>query len=285
MQHTTFNWYASDGQKVFGQVWRPEVGTAIRAVICLVHGLGEHSGRYAHMAKFFVGKDYAVVAFDLRGHGNSDGKRGAIPNYDLLLQQVDRGLEECSKRFPGERKFLYGHSLGGNIVTVHTLTRNPRILGSIVSAPWLRLVQEVPKSKIMQARIANYVWGGYTEKNGLDVNHLSKDPNVVQAYVDDPLVHNKISARLFLYATTWGEQALVDAHHLGIKMLLMHGTADQMTSHDASAFFAKEAPDFVTFKSWQGLYHELHNEPEKMQVFNTALNWMEDRLMAVTQIS
>ncbi|MGB1205891.1 MAG: lysophospholipase [Chitinophagales bacterium] len=278
MKHTAFNWYGPDGQLVFAQTWQPDNNFKLRGVICLIHGLGEHSGRYEQFANFFIKKDFAVIACDLRGHGQSEGKRGHVSAFHLLLNQIDKLLEEASKKFRSIPRFVYGHSMGGNVVINHALTHNPRIKGVIVSAPWLRTVAAIPSSKLLVAKIANIVWGSYTESNGLDLTQLSRDPQVAKDYEADPLVHDKISASLFSQGTQHANESMAIADQLDIPMLLMHGTKDGITDHTASVEFAQKAPKYVTFKEWKGLYHELHNEPEKNEVLEYVLTWIDKRL-------
>ncbi|MGB0840455.1 MAG: alpha/beta fold hydrolase [Chitinophagales bacterium] len=278
MRHNKFNWYERDGQQVFGQVWRPDVFD-VEGVISIIHDLGEHSSRYERMASFFVHHGYAVMAFDLRGHGQSAGTRGHCPSYDFLLGQIDRILEESSKRFPGEAKIVFGQGLGGNLVLNHTLTHNPRILGVIANSPWLRLPNP-PSSKLLwQARIMNYIFGYYTQKSPYPLNQRSNNAQILSSIKDDPLLHDKISIRLNLFANLHGEYALKEAIHLNIPTLLMHGTANGCTSFVASQEFAKKAPaDYMDFKPWEGLLHELHNEPQGEQVLQYMLKWMTAKI-------
>ncbi len=281
MKHTNLNWQGSDGQEIFGRVWEPELKSDVEAVIILVHGMGEHSGRYQHFADFFSERNVAIISFDLRGHGKSPGKRGHVDSFDVLLSQVDKGLEESSRRFPGEKKFIYGHSMGGNIVINHALTRNPRVSGVIASAPYLRLPNPVPSSKMLQAKLMNRIWGSYAESNQIDVTQLSRDKAVVAAYEKDDMVHPKISVRFFIDSFNAAQYSLDHADQLDIPMLIMHGTADTITSHLASQEFAAKAPNYVSYKSWKGLYHEIHNEPEQNEVMQYAFDWMVDRMGTV----
>lgn len=293
MKQTEFSWFGSDGKKVYGRIWQPESANKLsmsrsetKAVICLVHGMGEHSGRYEHFAQFFTNNGYSIITFDHRGHGKSEGLRGHVSSYQVLLDQVDKALEESSKRFPGEPKFIYGHSMGGNVVINHALSRNPRVLGVVASAPWLRLNVEVPKGKLLLAKIMANVWGRYRETSTLDSTDLSRDPAVAEAYDADPLVHRKISTKMFFSCYEHGEQAIADAPQLHMDMLLMHGTEDKITNYEASEEFVRNAnDDMVSFKSWEGFYHELHNEPEQKEVFQYVLDWFEDKLAASTSVS
>lgn len=276
--HETHQWQGADGKAVFGQIWQPEADTKVRAVICLVHGLGEHSSRYKHFAQFMGQKGIAVVAADLRGHGQSEGRRGDVAAFSVFYDQIDQLLAEADRRFSGLPRFIYGHSLGGNIVTNYTLLRRPRVNGVIVSAPWLRTPQPVPAAKMQLAKMMRYIYGGYREDNGLNVGQLARVPAVVEAYKNDPLVHRQISVRLFWEGYNAGQYALAHAQDLQLPMLLMHGTADGMTDHLASREFAAQNPRFVTYKEWEGFYHELHNEAEQNEVMQTVVGWIEKRL-------
>ncbi|HSR88425.1 MAG TPA: alpha/beta fold hydrolase, partial [Pontiella sp.] len=137
MEHVKFEIITSDGLKLFGQEWKPD--GAIRAVVCLIHGLGEHSGRYDHMAKAFNRAGYAMIAFDLRGHGRSEGRRGHAPGYAALMSDIGKLLEETAGRYPKLPCFLYGHSLGGNLAIYYGLKKHPDLAGIVASGPLLRL--------------------------------------------------------------------------------------------------------------------------------------------------
>ncbi len=284
MKKINFNWYNTDGKKIHAQVWQPEMKLDLNGVICLVHGLGEHIGRYEHFARFFVENGYVVLACDLLGHGQSEGRKGHISSFNLFYEQIDRLLEEASRRFPGEPKFIYGHSMGGNIVLNYALARSPRVLGIILSAPWLRPAMEIPSSKLILAKIGNILFPWYQEENGIDVSKLSRDKKVGEVYQQDPLVHSKISARLFMTGTEQAEYAMENSAQLRVPILLMHGTEDGLTSYHASEEFAKAAAGKVEFKSWPGFYHELHNEPEQKEVMEYVLNWIGGKLNSSTNI-
>ena len=133
MQHIEFTQQAPDGIQFYFQGWQPE--TPPKAVVCLVHGLGEHSGRYAHVAAALNDAGYALLGFDLRGHGKSGGPRGHTPSYETLMDDIGRLLAEAAHRYPGRPQFLYGHSLGGNLVLNYALRRKPGIGGVVATSP------------------------------------------------------------------------------------------------------------------------------------------------------
>ena len=147
MLHSEFTWQAEDGLQLFAQDWRPE--SEPHAVVCLVHGIGEHSGRYEHLATFLNQAGYALSAFDLRGHGKSQGQRGHAKTYGVLLDDISRFLAENVKRFPNLSFFLYGHSFGGALVLNYVLRCHPQITGVIATGASLRTAFKPPAWKLI----------------------------------------------------------------------------------------------------------------------------------------
>ena len=264
MEHVEFKWKTTDGLQLFAQGWQPEGES--RAVVCLVHGLGEHTGRYGHVAAALNHAGYALLGFDLRGHGQSEGQRGHTPTFDHMLDDITHLLEEASQRFPDVPRFLYGHSLGGCLVLNYALRRRPDIAGVIATDPLLRTAFAPPAWKTTLGRLLQGLWPTLSMSNGLDIAGLSRDAAVVRAYADDPLVHDRVSARLGMDMLDAGEWALGHASEFPLPLLLMHGGADPITSAEASRQFAAGVTGDCTLKIWDGLYHEIHNEPEQSQV-------------------
>jgi acylglycerol lipase len=259
-----FNIKLHNGQVLNGMIQSP--GENTRAVIIMVHGLGEHIQRYNYWAELFKREGIGFIGVDLPGHGLSQGKRGSIKNYSLLFEMLDILLKSCNQTFPGCPVYIYGHSLGGGIVLDYLLRRNPKIKGAIVTSPWLRLSFEPPKSKVFMASLMKYLIPGLIQPSGLNVNHISHDLNVVEKYKSDPLVHDKISVALFDGAMTSAKYSLSHASELKINTLLLHGSDDMITSPAGSKEFAAKT-NLVEFKIWDGGFHELHNEPFKEEVF------------------
>lgn len=273
MKHSEFKFKTFDGLQLFGQSWQPD-DVQSRAVICLVHGLGEHSGRYNYVADQITQAGYTLLSFDLRGHGQSQGPRGHTPSYETLLNDINFFLNEVDKNFPELPHFLYGHSLGGNLVLNYILRRQLHLKGVIATDPWLRLAFEPPRVKVILAQITNYIWPSFSQKNGLDTKVLSRDPEVVRTYENDPLVHGNISARMFISIYQSGRWALEHASEFPLPLLLMHGGDDKIISLEASREFASKVTGKCTFRIWDGLYHEIHNEPEKQAVFAFLISWL-----------
>lgn len=274
MERQEWPFTASDGIPLWGSVWRPP---APRAAVSLVHGIGEHSGRYSHVARTLNEAGYALVAFDLRGHGHSGGPRGHAPDYETLMADVDLLVQETGRRFPGRPHFLYGHSLGGNLALNYCLRRSPALAGVVVTSPWLALATRPPRWKAALGWLLNRARPAATLSRGNNPAALSSDPAVVAAYLRDLLVHDRISARLYAVMATSGAEALAQAARFPLPLLIMHGAADTVTSPFASQAFCNTAPD-CTFHLWPRLRHELHNERERDEVLAVIISWLDIHL-------
>lgn len=158
------------------------------------------------------------------------------------------------------------------------LRRKPDVAGVIATGPWLKLAFDPPAMQVMLGKTMNNIAPSFTQNSNLETAALSHDQKVVDAYNHDPLVHAKISARLFVSIYEFGLWALDHAEEFSVPLLLMHGTADRITSSAASAEFAKRAGKVVTWHPWDGFYHEIHNEPEKAAVIKTMIDWLDGQL-------
>jgi alpha-beta hydrolase superfamily lysophospholipase len=276
MRHFELNWQNNEGLNFYVQGWEPEKKP--KAVIALIHGFGEHTGRYAHVGEAFNRAGYTLIGFDLRGHGKSDGARGHTPSYDALMDDIADFMKLVEKRYPGLPRFLYGHSMGGNQVLNFCLRRKPDVVGVIATGPWLKLAFDPPPLQTTLVKVINNIAPGFTQKAPMDTAALSHDQKIVDAYNNDPLVHSKISPKLFISIHESGLWALDHAGEFSIPLLLMHGTADRVTSSAASAEFAKRAGKTVTWHPWDGFYHEIHNESEKAEVLKAMISWLDAQL-------
>jgi len=274
MKHTEYNWKSNDGLNLFAQSWSPE--KEIKNVILLVHGHGEHSTRYYHWAERFVNNNYAVLAFDLRGHGKSEGKRGHTPGYESFMKDIDLLIDKSEELFPGKEKILYGHSLGGNLVLNYGLRRESGLKAIIATSPWIRLVISPTNLQLALAKVMKNILPGLVQHSKLPAELISRDKTEVQKYVNDPLVHDKISVIEFLSVVESGEWALHHAEEFKKPLLLMHGSGDQVTSHKASEYFYQKARKVATIKIWEGCYHELHHESDREQAFQFIIDWLNN---------
>ncbi len=276
MTEKNFFLEAFDGRKMFFRQWTAD--TPAVANLILIHGMGEHSGRYAHLSAYFVEKGIHVYAVDLFGHGRTEGPKGHTPKMEDYLWQVDFLVGMIGQL--GQPLFIYGHSMGGGIVLNYLFRRNPRVAGVIASAPAIEPGFEVSKSRRTIGKLGRKLFPAMTQRNGLDINGISRDAAVINAYQADPLVHDVISAEVGIGVLEWGEWLVnLERDALAVSLLVMHGDRDILTNPAASEkFTAKFHSGDVTFKSWKGFFHELHNEPEKEEVFRYVSDWILARL-------
>ena len=267
-----FNIKLNNGQVLRGMIQSP--GENMKAVIIFVHGIGEHIHRYDNWAALFNKEGIGFTGVDLPGHGSSDGTRGDVISFALIDEMIDIMIKSCNQTFPGCPVYIYGHSLGGGIVLDYLLRKNPKVKGAIVTSPFLRLAFEPSKIKLFLVSVMKKLIPGLIQPSGLNINHISHDKIVVERYKTDPLVHDKVSVRLFDGALTAAKYSLTHASDLKIPVLILHGSDDMITSPEGSREFAGKT-NMVKLKIWDGGYHELHNEPFKDEVFKYIIDWIK----------
>lgn len=268
------SWKNAQGLRLFAAEWPAQNP---KAVVALVHGQGEHIGRYGHLAAWYNRHGIAVLGFDHQGYGRSDGKRGHAKNLDVLLDDIGLLLEETRRRYPDTPLFLYGHSMGGGLTLNYVARSNPgELSGLIATGPWIRLAFEAPAIKVVAGKILRKFMPALTLPTALAARFLSRDPAVVQAYKDDPLVHDQLSAAAGISLMEGAEWLDRYAGAFSIPVLLMHGGADKITSPTATKAFAERVKGRVTHREWPGLYHEIHNEKEQNEVFEYTFAWMNN---------
>lgn len=273
--HFEFVWQTRDSLLLYAQGWQPD--TLPRAILCLVHGLGEHSGRYIQFAEFLVDSGFAVLTFDLRGHGKSQGQQGHFQSYKLSMSDLTLFIKETKKGFNGIPIFLYGQSLGGNFIVNYVLRHNLRFAGVITSAPLFRPGFKPPAWKIILGKMMYHLWPTLTLSNGVDPTDISRDQSILQSRLEDTLCHTSVTPR-FISVLDAGEWALRNAYRLDVPLLIMHGSEDRITSVKASHEFTEKAGALCTLKIWEGFFHSLHEEPEKEKIFNYLITWMKERI-------
>ncbi len=275
-EYSSLDWTSNDGIDIHGYH-----GTSAnpKAVLAVVHGIGEHSERYKHLGEFMTEHGYAFAAFDHRGHGLSKGKRGHTPSYKTLSDDVGQFLDKIRAFYPGKPIFLYGHSMGGNIVLdYYTRHNDAQLQGIVTTGAFIKLAFEPSAFMVGLGRFMRNILPGFTQSNQLVLEHISRSPEVVEAYKNDPLVHNKLTASLGIGMIEAAKKLYSYKGETKIPMLIMHGGADKLTSPKGSKQFAKNMTGDVTYKEWDGLFHEIHNEPEKQEVFDYLLQWLETRV-------
>jgi alpha-beta hydrolase superfamily lysophospholipase len=262
---------------LFWRSWAPDDAPA-RAVIALVHGLGEHSGRYDHVVARLVGEGYAVHAADHRGHGRSDGPRELIENLDEVVAEVDTLVDRAAAAQPGVPVFMLGHSMGGLIALRYALAHQERLAGLILSGALAQL-DAVPKPLELVGRGLSVI-APRAPLIAIDHTLVSRDPAVVEAYRSDPLVHHgKVPART---AVQLAEAVAVLPSTVGaitVPTLILYGTADALCPPAGSVMLGERigAAD-LTVKAYAGLFHEIFNEPERETVLDDLVAWLAARV-------
>lgn len=269
-------WVDATGLRFFAQGWEPDKNP--KAAAALLHGLGEHTGRFAHVGEAFTRAGYALMGMDLRGHGRSGGPRGHTPSADAYVQDIDLFLQHVRERYPGLPLFLYGHSLGAILALYYTLRRRPSLAGVIASSPALHSSIEQQPAKMMLSKILGGLVPAMSMPSGLKTSDLSHDPEVEKRYLADPLVHDKVTTgfgKSMLGITPW---TLEHANEFPLPLLMSHGTKDVVAFPSSSQEFAAGVGEKATLLTWEGLYHETHNEARKAEVLKAYVDWMDARL-------
>jgi len=265
-------WVTPRYRKLYAWYLAPEIQP--KAIILMVHGHGEHSKRYLNWAERFTANGYAFLAWDHFGHGLSDGKRGHINHYEQFMLEIDLAITKASEYFPTVPIILYGHSMGGNIVLNHAIRRCCRANGIIVTSPWLRL--SIPISPFVDffVSVLGFITPFITIRSKVLPSEISHIDEEVEKYKYDPLIHNKISPRLYLAIRNAGLYAVKYAKRIKTPVLIMHGEEDEITDFNTSKEIAEKI-EGCAFVPWPNMYHELHNETVRGLVFETILKWLE----------
>lgn len=275
--HSTLT--TADGTTLHVTDYRPDTSTAPAASIVLMHGLGEHSGRYQHVAAFFCARGFAVRAYDHRGHGRSGGARGDVPQEDTLLNDAVQVIADWNQKRGASAAppFLLGHSMGGLFAARFAVAQLLPLSGLILSSPALALPLSAPQKLLL--KILSTIAPGLAVGNGLKQRYLSHDTAVVEAYRNDPLVHNKITARLLLAMLAAIAVAKRDAKLLQIPTLLVFAGDDHLVDPAGSpAFFKSLKRGVGTLHCYEHLYHEIFNELDAQSVFADVGNWLETQI-------
>ena len=267
----TFNYYKTD---FFGQYWQPET---TKAIVVLIHGMGEHSGRYQHVAEELVENNYGVIAFDHFGHGKTSGKRGHNPNYEAVLESISKLIVKAKEVFGNKPMFLYGHSMGGNAVINYTLRKKHSFKGVIATSPMLKLAFQPPAWKLSLGKLMQKIAPSITLPSELDASGISRIKEEVDAYVNDSLVHDKISPNFSLSFFDAADWAIENASKLETPVFLLHGTEDKIIDYKGTETFAKNSEN-ATLKLYKGGYHELHNDLCKDDLLQDVVNWLNSQL-------
>ena len=263
----------SSGKKIFFREW--EIKGQPKKNILIIHGLGEHSGRYKEFAEFYIKKGIGVYALDLQGHGKSEGKRGHIKSFEEYLDSIENLLVFIRKKFLDIPIILFGHSLGGLIGLNFLIERESKeIESAVISSPWIETAIKVPEYLIIIQKILKRVFPSLRLNNRLISNHLSKNKDIVSEYDKDELVHNKISLKLYSEVMRSIDNVKEKASRIKIKTLLYHGESDKIISSNGTLKISKQLKKHK-IKLYENVYHEPHNDLEKEEIYQDILEFIK----------
>jgi len=270
-------------------VWQCWTPASPRGVVVIIHGLAEHGGRYQETARFLSSNGWVVYACDLRAHGLSPDPPGAgrvhVDRFEDYFRDVDALTALAREQHPGLPLYLLGHSMGGLICIRYILNNPAGLAGAIISSPALGTHPDFkpPLFLKLMVSILSRLAPRLLVDSKLDTSAISRDPLVIQAYIDDPLVSQKVSARWYGEIIKAIKKAHQGASELATPMLLMQSGSDRLVDPDAPGRWAQGAPEgLVDLVVWDGLFHEMLNEPEKDQVRQKILDWLRARTPSTT---
>jgi len=273
VKHSEGRFPGADGLELYYQLWQPE--SEPRAVIALVHGVGEHCGRYMNVVGPLVDAGYAVYGFDQRGHGSSPGPRVHIDRWREYREDLGAYLGMIADQLPGPPLVLYGHSMGSLVVLDYLMQNTQGIAGAIISGAAIEPVGVGSASLVLIARVLSGVLPKYYVDLGIDPNSLSRDPEALEAYRADPLVAPKATVR-------WGTESLDTVRRvkegmcaIDVPILVLHGEADPLNLVEgARTLFDSVASDRKTIHVYPDVCHEPHNDLGHEQVATDVAEWL-----------
>jgi alpha-beta hydrolase superfamily lysophospholipase len=273
MQHREFFFEGMNGTQLYSQYWLPEESP--RAVIALVHGIGEHSGRYMNVVDHMVSNQIAVYGYDNRGHGKSPGQRGHIDSWLEYCVDLRNFLTMIKEHQSGCPIFLMGHSMGALIILEFILSGAGKLAGAILSGTPIEPVAVAKPHLIVLAQILSRVFPRFPINLNLDRDALSRIPSVVKAYEEDPLVHSRVSVR-------WGTESLsalnlvkMQVGNINIPILMIHGEADRLNlAKGAKKFFDQIQYNDKEYIGYPDSYHEVYNDLDCEKMLSDLLNWI-----------
>jgi alpha-beta hydrolase superfamily lysophospholipase len=274
MRHIEGEFPGSQDRNLYYQGWLP--ANKPRALLLVAHGLAEHSGRYLNLANHFVPQGYVIYSFDYRGHGRSPGLPGYIERFADYINDLHAFGDMVRKKHQDSKFFLFGHSMGGTIAITYAVQHQDGLDGLLVSAATLQVGASIPPVKILAAKMLSRL----LPRVGLEVIDaatISRDPDVVAAYVNDPLVYRgKIRARLGAELIKAIQKLPPQMAKINLPILIMHGTADRLSEPGGSQILYQGVSSRdKTLTLYDGFYHEIFNEPGRQQVFADIETWLD----------
>jgi alpha-beta hydrolase superfamily lysophospholipase len=277
MKHLEGNFQNAQGANLYYQAWMPE--GEVKAILLIAHGLAEHSGRYLNLVNHLAPLGYALYGVDHLGHGKSEGQRVYLNRFDDYVVPLKTLLSLAQKAHPAKPVFLLGHSMGGLIAGTYLLEHQSDLAGAILSAPAAKISDSISPATIFIAKLLSNL-APRLGVAALDANAISKDPQVVQAYLNDPLVYSgKVTARLGAEMFAAIDRLQAQATTIRLPLLLVQGSADTLVDPAGTKLlYQKASSTDKTLKMYEGLYHEVMNEPERAQVLQDIQTWLAARL-------
>lgn len=276
MKHQEGHFKGIRDLRIYYQCWLPEMEP--KAVLLIVHGLAEHSGRYMNVVNHFVPLGYTVYGIDHIGHGKSDGSRVYVRRFEDFTDTLKTFFDMISDWQPEKPIFLVGHSMGGLISAVYLLDHQDELSGAVLSGPSVKVPDNISSATILAGKLFSILM----PKLGLlalEAEGVSRDPAVVQAYLNDPLVYTgKTTARLAAELLKAMKRVAVDASRITLPILIVQGGADRLVDPDGAQMLHDTVGSVdKTLKIYDGLYHEVFNEPEHLKVLGDVEAWLESR--------
>ena len=262
-----------DGKEIFARHWPVDNPVA---VMTLIHGFGEHCGRYDHMASHLNANNIAVLSMDLRGHGQTEGKRGVVESYDHLISDVACLIKKSGQLYPNIPQYLFGHSMGGGIVLKYGLSQGDSLDGYLVSAPFILPAKPVPAVMRFIVRLLHRLLPRFAIANPIDGTKISSIKAEQDAYEADPLNHGTLGIGLAVNLVETGEDLLARAAEWKHPLLLWHAKQDQLTSFEATEKFETQAQN-CKFTAFEDVEHEMHNDACRNQVYAMMVEYMIGR--------
>ncbi|MEL7060176.1 MAG: lysophospholipase [Acidobacteriota bacterium] len=297
-RRTTSERTSHDGLRLVARTWMPEEGASLHAVVVIAHGLSEHGDRYGRLASVLTDRGFAVTAPDHRGHGLSGGRRGHVANTDVYRRDLALHLADARRTFPTLPLVLYGHSMGGVIAldtvlwlqdrldagdAVGDIDPPPSVDGLAVSSPGLGTHADIRPSdwlhraSTLLSRFAPWL----SVPTGIDPQFISRDPRVVADFESDPLVNRRVTPRWYTSFLAMRRRIRHRAADLRLPTLLMQAGGDRIVQPEAARRFAESSAGRVAYREFAGLAHQLHDEPERAEVFAVILAWLDEQILSV----
>ena len=277
MNHQESSFSGRNNHRIYCQYWLPE---RVRAVVVVVHGLGEHSGRYVHVAKVLVDTGCAVYALDHHGHGQSEGPRALIDSFSNAVVDIDQLVERARKEQPGKPLYLLGHSMGGALSLAYALEHGAKLTGLMLSGAAVALDGLPPLMKPVCKFLSSIAPG--LGMFAVDPSLVSRDKGAVAVYAADPLnCHTKVPVRTLAEIIRFVDWLPAELPKLTLPMLVMHGKEDKLAGVAGSQMVVdKVSSKDKTLKIYQGLYHEIFNElpADRARVLADVTGWIGPRL-------